>query len=165
MTAGRRIILRGLYPDQPIVGVGSLVIINDRVLLVKRAAPPDKDKWAIPGGKVELGEGLYAAAERELAEETGLLCSSKGVVNVDEIITRDENGKVMFHYILITVLMENCRGTPRASSDAVDVRLFDIKEASESAEVAASTREFLKKVMRGLTTMTNPIEVITTSSR
>lgn len=157
--------MRGLYPDQPIVGVGSLVIIDSKVLLVKRAAPPDKDKWAIPGGKVELGEGLYAAAERELAEETGLLCKSKGVVNVDEIITRDEHGKVMFHYVLVTVLMENCRGAPRASSDAIDVRLFDIEEASKSAEVAASTREFLKKVVRGLVTMVSPIEVITTSSR
>ncbi|HLE29243.1 MAG TPA: NUDIX domain-containing protein [Anaerolineales bacterium] len=43
-----------------------------KVLLVRRAAPPYKGKWAIPGGFVQADESLDEAARRELAEETGV---------------------------------------------------------------------------------------------
>ena len=44
------------------------------VLMVKRARPPFRDHWAIPGGFIDIGEkeGMLAAAERELEEETGI---------------------------------------------------------------------------------------------
>ena len=60
------------YPDKPQVAVGAIVINDGRVLLVKRSQPPSKGLWAIPGGRVELGETLKQAAEREIIEETGL---------------------------------------------------------------------------------------------
>ena len=43
-----------------------------KVLLIRRAAPPFKGKWAIPGGYVHPDEALDEAAQRELEEETGL---------------------------------------------------------------------------------------------
>lgn len=43
-----------------------------RVLLIKRAGDPYKHTWALPGGFVEINEGLEQAAQRELEEETGL---------------------------------------------------------------------------------------------
>ena len=53
------------YPDLPRVAVGAVVIHDCRILLVKRGKQPAQGEWAIPGGSVELGETLEAAAERE----------------------------------------------------------------------------------------------------
>jgi 8-oxo-dGTP diphosphatase len=60
------------YPDRPVVGVGGVVVLNDRALIVKRAHEPRKGEWSLPGGLVELGETLAEAAKREIKEETGL---------------------------------------------------------------------------------------------
>ena len=155
--------MRGLYPDAPVVGVGALVMRDNVVLLVRRAAPPEAGRWALPGGKVELGEGVLEAAKRELMEETGLDCEPLGVVNVDQIITRDEAGKVKFHYVLVTVMMGRCRGEPRPASDAADVGYFDVRTASESPEVAESTRRFLRKIVMDEVPLRSPIRVETSS--
>ena len=60
------------YPSQPICGVGIVCLKDDRVLLVKRAKPPIKWQWSIPGGGQELGETTREAALRELKEETSI---------------------------------------------------------------------------------------------
>ncbi|MBN2246845.1 MAG: NUDIX domain-containing protein, partial [Candidatus Aminicenantes bacterium] len=61
----------------PQVGVGAVVIKDEKILLVKRKNPPQKGQWAIPGGKVEFGETMQKAAEREILEETGLIIHAK----------------------------------------------------------------------------------------
>jgi 8-oxo-dGTP diphosphatase len=43
------------YPDAPLVGVGAIIIEQDRVMLVKRAHPPLAGEWSIPGGALEMG--------------------------------------------------------------------------------------------------------------
>ena len=60
------------YPETPLVGVGAIIIEEDRVVLVKRGHPPLEGKWSIPGGVLEIGETLRKAAVREALEETGL---------------------------------------------------------------------------------------------
>ena len=60
------------YPDSPLVGVGAIIIQDGRVLLVKRGHPPLAGEWSIPGGVLELGETVRAAAVREAREETCL---------------------------------------------------------------------------------------------
>ncbi|MGC9071963.1 MAG: NUDIX hydrolase [Acidilobus sp.] len=155
--------MRGTYPTMPVVGVGALVLRDNEVLLVKRAAPPDRGKWALPGGKVELGEGVCEAARRELQEETRLLCQPHGVVNVDQIITRDPTGAVKYHYVLITVLMGSCEGEPRPASDASEAAFLDIGAQVSSPETAESTRRFLAKVVKQEVPLTRPIRVETSS--
>ena len=54
--------MKRLYPKQPIVGVGALIISNGRILLEKRKNEPGKGKWSIPGGLVELGESVEQTA-------------------------------------------------------------------------------------------------------
>jgi ADP-ribose pyrophosphatase YjhB (NUDIX family) len=57
-----------------VVPAASAVMVDDagRVLLVKRARPPQRGRWSVPGGRLEPGESFEAAAAREAREETGL---------------------------------------------------------------------------------------------
>ena len=58
------------YPQAPIPAVSGVVFDDEgRVLLVRRARFPAKDKWSLPGGVVHLGEELSEALKREIKEE------------------------------------------------------------------------------------------------
>src|SRR5438128_343997 len=73
-------IMQREYPDRPIVGVGAVIIEQNRVLLARRGNPPRAGQWSLPGGVVELGETLRAATEREALEETGLIVETVEVI-------------------------------------------------------------------------------------
>ncbi len=108
------------YPDRPIVGVGAVIIDGGRVLLVRRGAEPLKGEWSVPGGVVELGETLRAAAEREALEETGLRVRAAEVLDIFDRILPDGSGRTQFHYVLVDFLCERISGNLRASSDATE---------------------------------------------
>jgi len=59
------------YPDTPLVGVGAVIIEDDRVVLVKRGHAPLLGKWSIPGGVLEVGETLRKAVVREARRKQG----------------------------------------------------------------------------------------------
>jgi 8-oxo-dGTP diphosphatase len=92
------------FPAHPIVGVGGVVIHNDRVLLGKRAHEPLMGEWSLPGGAVEIGETLEAAVARELFEETGLHVEVGPVIEVFDRITRASDGCVEFHFVIVDYL-------------------------------------------------------------
>lgn len=54
------------------LGVYGVLIINDQVLLIKKARGPHTGKWDLPGGSLEFGEEPYQTLLREFHEETGL---------------------------------------------------------------------------------------------
>jgi len=145
------------YPRRPLVGVGCLVLREGRILLVKRAYPPGKGRWSIPGGHVEIGESLLKAAERELKEETGLKGVAVGVVNVDEVITVDERG-VRYHYILVTVLIDGVTGDPRPGGDALDAKFYRLDEL-KGVELTPATRGLISKIEDGKLFLDRPIPV------
>src|SRR5436309_15104173 len=91
------------YPDRPIVAVLAVVLRADKALIVQRAQQPNAGRWGFPGGVLELGETAGEGAMRELAEETGIVAKPAGVLDVHDAITRDAEGRVQFHYLLIAV--------------------------------------------------------------
>jgi len=101
------------YPDRPIVGAGAVIVEDERVVLVLRAKEPLRGHWSIPGGMVELGEGLRQASAREAREETGLEVEVGEVLEVFESIipSRDPDaGKAKFHYVIIDFLCRRISG-------------------------------------------------------
>lgn len=116
------------YPDHPRVGVGTVVLDGDRVLLVKRGRQPAYGKWSIPGGLVDLGETTEAAARREVLEECGIAVRLIGVAGVVDRVIRDESGRIRYHYVLVDYAAHPESRAICAGSDAVDVRWVPIAE-------------------------------------
>jgi 8-oxo-dGTP diphosphatase len=114
----------------PRLAVGAVILHEDRVLLVRRGKPPRQGKWAVPGGKVEAGETLRQAAEREVREETGVEIRAGEVVHVFELLDRDGD-TLRFLYVIIDLLAEYLGGEPRAADDASDARWFGAEELGD----------------------------------
>ncbi|WP_303901004.1 NUDIX hydrolase [Thiohalomonas denitrificans] len=112
----------------PILGVGAVVRRADAVLLVKRGRAPNQGEWAIPGGRVEWGETLVAAAERELMEETGVTIRATDPVYTFEHIEPTEGGTPDVHYVVIDLYGEYVAGEPCAASDAEDAAWVKLSE-------------------------------------
>ena len=112
------------YPDNPLVGVGAVIIQENRVLLIRRGTPPLLGEWSLPGGVLECGETLREAVAREAHEETGLLIETSEMLGVYERVIRDDAKRVRYHYVLIDFLCRAVGGDLKAGSDAADVRWF-----------------------------------------
>lgn len=109
------------FPSVPLVGVGGVVVHENRVLLVQRGTEPLKGQWSIPGGLIDVGETLREAVIREVKEETGLDVEPIELVELLDRIHR-ENGGVRFHYVIADYLCRVVGGTLGAASDAAAVR-------------------------------------------
>ena len=116
------------YPDRPYVGVGAVIVQGGQVLIVKRKYEPLAGQWSLPGGGVEVGETLEAAVAREMLEETGLEVEVGPVIEVFDRITRDEQGQVRYHFVLVDYLCWPTGGELRASSDVADATFVDPSE-------------------------------------
>ena len=133
----------GSYPEQPRVAVGAVVFNDHKVLLVRRGKPPAEDLWAIPGGRVEIGETLPVAAEREILEETGITIHAREPIYTFDVIERDASGRTRFHYVIVDLIGEYVRGNIRAGDDAVAARWVSSDEMAE-LKVSSKTRQLLK---------------------
>ena len=123
--------MRREYPVAPIVGVGAVVVEDDRVLLVQRAREPGLGLWSIPGGAVELGETIAQAAVREVREECHIEVEPGGVLSTHDLIERDESGSIRYHYVLIDLAASYVGGQLAPGTDAVQARWAFAAELSE----------------------------------
>lgn len=126
----------------PQLGCGAIVRRGDAVLLVKRGKPPRAGEWAIPGGKVQAGESLRAAVEREILEETAIRVRAGEMVYQLEYIEHDEAGALAFHYVVLDYAASYLSGEPCAGDDADEAAWVDFSELAALA-LTDSTREAL----------------------
>jgi ADP-ribose pyrophosphatase YjhB (NUDIX family) len=116
------------YPSRPIVGVGVVVWHGDRVLLVQRGKPPRAGHWSLPGGAQQLGETVAQAARREVMEEVGLEVALGDSVATVDLIERDPDDRIRYHYTLVDFVAEASSAALRPGSDAADARWFSLAE-------------------------------------
>jgi 8-oxo-dGTP diphosphatase len=135
--------LKRLYPDQPVVGVGAVIIKDCKIVLIKRGNEPSKGKWTIPGGLVELAESPEQAVLREGEEETGLEVDNPVLIDVVSNVDLDEQGKVKYHYVIIDYLVHVKAGAAGAASDAMELRWVPFEEV-EGYDLTASFRLFFR---------------------
>ena len=131
------------YPQQPLVGVGAIIVENGRVLLIKRGKAPLLGEWSIPGGMLELGETLRQGAEREALEETGLVVRAAELLGIFDRIVPDETKRTLYHYVLIDFLCERISGDVIAGGDASDARWFRENEV-EGLLLPEETRKVIQ---------------------
>lgn len=115
---------------QPRLGAIAVVRHDGRFLLVKRKKEPHAQTWGFPGGSVAPGETALAAAERELAEETGVKGKAERYLTNIDVITRDGSGEVRFHYLLAVVICAYQGGTPVAADDVSEAGWFTPAQAA-----------------------------------
>lgn len=132
-----------LYPAYPVLAVGAVVFKADHVLLVKRKNPPSQGLWAIPGGRVRLGESIQEAAQREVMEETGVIITPRETVFAFDSIERDRFHNVRYHYHIIDVAGDYLSGEPVAGDDALDARWVS-RQALAALPVNEKTRHLLE---------------------
>lgn len=108
---------------RPLACVGVVCRRGDDVLLIRRGREPLKGKWSIPGGKMDFGETVRAAALRELKEETGVEARITGIIDVVDSIMDDQ------HFVLIDFEAEWISGEPIAADDAMEAEFVPIGEA------------------------------------
>ena len=131
------------YPEHPIIGVGAVIILAGRALLVRRATEPLRGEWSVPGGVLELGEKLRDGVAREALEETGLTIEVGEVLDVFDSIFPDADGRTQYHFVLIDFLCRPISGEAIAASD-----VSEVKWVTEPDLAALNLRPTIAQVLR-----------------
>lgn len=141
--------MKRLYPDQPVVGVGAVVLSEGKILLEKRKNEPGRGKWSIPGGLVDLKESPEQAVIREVLEETCLEVEAPRLVDVVSDVSLDEAGKVKYHFVIIDYLVTVKHGEVKAASDADALTWVPLDEV-EDYNLTRSFRNFFRRNKQSL---------------
>jgi 8-oxo-dGTP diphosphatase len=112
-------------PVTPLLAADALIELVDRpgrpIVLIERKNPPYG--WAIPGGFVDIGETVEAAAVREALEEVSLTVQLVAMLGIYSAPSRDTRG-----HIATAVYVAEARGTPVAADDARNVGIFTLDQ-------------------------------------
>ena len=112
------------FPPRPILAVSTAVFRDGRALIARRAKAPWRGAFSLPGGVVEIGETLMAAAARELAEEVGVEAEIVGFVRHVEPI-HIEAERVRAHFVIAVFAARWRRGEPALSAEVDEIAWVD----------------------------------------
>ena len=115
-------------PTTPLLAVDAIIELTDKpgcpIVLIERKNPPYG--WAIPGGFMDVGEFLEAAAIREAKEEVCLDVTLKALLGMYSDPKRDDRG-----HTVTAVYIAQATGEPQAADDAKNLAIFDIDNLPE----------------------------------
>ncbi len=125
-----------IFFQDPKVATGAIFSLNGGIILVQRAIEPRSGKWVFPGGYVDRGETLEAAALREVKEESGL------EVRLTRLLgAYSSAGNAV---IVIVYAGEVTGGTLRTDDENQDIRPFPPAEIPWDELAFPSTRQALR---------------------
>jgi 8-oxo-dGTP diphosphatase len=123
------------YLDPKVVAC-SIVEMDGRIVLLKRAIDPQKGKWVLPGGYVDRGEEVRAAALRETREECGLTIRLKELLGLYSY-----PGKIS---VVVVYVAEPSGGELMVGDETADVRLYAPQSIPWDQLAFQSTTDALK---------------------
>ena len=137
------------YPQRPYLAVSAAIVRDGKVLVVRRARKPALNLYTFPGGAVEVGETLFDAVTREVREETSLSIEPVTLAGHREAITRDKQGQVERHFVILCFASRWLAGEPRLNEELDDARwvklgeIAGLRTTDGLAEIAANAFERL----------------------
>jgi len=111
----------------PALAVDVVVVEGNKILLVERGRPPQQGLWALPGGFVEYGETVEAAAKREVLEETGIVIDLGAILGVYSDPNRDPRS----HNVSVVFVGKMVSGQLEGGDDAADAKWYDMDDLRE----------------------------------
>jgi 8-oxo-dGTP diphosphatase len=108
-----------IQPTHPQLAVSAAIFRDGKVLLVRRARSPAKGFYSLPGGRVEFGETLHAALQREVDEETGLKIEIVDLAGWREVVPGTGGGG---HYLIMSFAARWRFGEPVLNDELDDFK-------------------------------------------
>jgi 8-oxo-dGTP diphosphatase len=139
------------YPQRPYLAVSAAIFRDGKVLVVRRARNPALSLYTLPGGAVEIGETLLQAVAREVREETALEVEPVALAGNREVITRDAQGRVERHFVILCFAARWRSGEPVLNEELDDARwlkpaeLSALRTTDGLAEIVAAAVELLAR--------------------
>ena len=133
-----------LYHLSPLAGVDTVVLQDEKILLVQRS---DNRLWAMPGGLAEIGETLAQAAQRELWEETGFHARITKLLGIFDSRIWKTQSKVQLYHVLFLAEIESGLATP--SPETLQVDFFDETNLPSLSQGHNVRVPFVFKMLRG----------------
>lgn len=122
---------------EPRVGCGAAIVVDGRILLLRRRTEPEAGHWGLAGGKVDLFEPVADAVKREVAEELGIGIEPVTLLCVVDHIDADAG----IHWVAPIYRLDAYSGAPRLvepdKHDGMD--WFDLEAPPQPLTLAART--------------------------
>lgn len=130
-------------PQWPRCAASAAIFRGREVLLIQRGkGGPLLGFWSLPGGHVEPGEPVRAAALREVREEAGVVAELAGLLDVHDVIRRDRPGQLTSHYLIAVFYGRWVSGEPAAGDDAAAARFVPL-DAVHALQTTDGTPNFI----------------------
>jgi len=120
----------------PKVAAGVICMVDGGIVLLRRAIEPQKGKWAFPGGFVDRGEPVDAAAVRETQEEVRLRVSLTGILDVYSFSPHE--------VVVVVYAAEVISGQPEVGDESLEVQAFSPETIPWDDLAFESTRAALR---------------------